>query len=135
MKYIKFFLIIATVLLIAVFFVNCQKDTHEKERVVFGNVFNDKVDAVCRDMREKYNVYDYYISVSAHGPRNRHLTISYAFDPSYEGHTFVDEAVSSASGAPYLQAIDLGFTNMYFVSPNEKIEFYVDKKNHCWKVK
>lgn len=143
MKPLKIFLIIATVLLITVFSLNCQKDTHEEERVAFANNLNDKFNAAHRAQIEKferlgYDVPDLYISIRAHGPRHKHLTIQWSYDDAADSMSrdaARDEAVKYTLLPLFIDAIDIGFTNLSFVQPNFKIDFYPDKNYHCWKVK
>lgn len=118
MKYLKIFMIIATVVLIAVFSVNCRKDSLEQKRIKYAKIIDANLDE---------------IKVWAHGPRNTYVT--YLSERGLTEDYIKLEIAPCFIGQLGAEMIELGFTKLYYCSGNIKVEFYVNRKEHCWDFK
>lgn len=111
---------IVLLLTIAIVLVSCGEDPkQEQERVRAANNLNE----IC----SKY----FDVTIYSHGPRNTYMTFSYEF-PILD---LEEEAKSIASELIPQKIIDLGFTKIYFVAPNAKVEAFVNRAKNRWEIK
>lgn len=106
---------------ISIALVSCGEDPkQEQERIKYVQDWNARVDPV---------------EIWAHGPGHKYATFDVDIPIGTAFEDQLKELEVNLTMPAYTQLIEIGFEKLFWSFSNRTFEFYVDKKENCWKFK